>query len=53
MYRGLPSAAPANLPVATRMASQVICLPMYPAMTDDDVARVVATLAHAESCALA
>jgi len=56
MYRGLPSAAPANLPVATRMASQVICLPMYPAMTDDDVARVVATLVHththAESCAL-
>ena len=57
MYRGLPSAAPENLPVATRMASQVICLPMYPAMTDDDVARVVDTLAHthmhAESCALA
>ena len=53
MYRGLPSAAPANLPVATRMASQVICLPMYPAMTDDDVERVVAVVAHAESCALA
>lgn len=53
MYRGLPSAAPENLPVATRMASQVICLPMYPAMTDEDVERVVATVVLQESCALA
>jgi dTDP-4-amino-4,6-dideoxygalactose transaminase len=53
MYRGLPSAAPDNLPVATRLSQQVICLPMYPAMTDEDVERVVATLALEESCALA
>lgn len=32
MYRGLPSAAPENLPVARRMAEQVICLPIYPAL---------------------
>lgn len=44
MYRGLPSAAPDNLPVATRLASQVICLPQFPAMTDADVERVVATI---------
>jgi dTDP-4-amino-4,6-dideoxygalactose transaminase len=30
MYRGLPSAAPANLPVSTRVAQEVICLPIYP-----------------------
>ena len=31
MYRGMPSAAHANLPVARRAAStQVICLPIYP-----------------------
>ena len=30
MYRGLPSAAPANLPVATTAARQVLCLPIYP-----------------------
>jgi dTDP-4-amino-4,6-dideoxygalactose transaminase len=40
MYRGLPSAAPANLPVATRIAQQVICLPIYPALTLDDVDRI-------------
>lgn len=28
-YRGLPSADPANLPVAERVAAQVLCLPMY------------------------
>ena len=30
MYRGIPSAAPANLPVATQIARQVLCLPIYP-----------------------
>ena len=29
-YRGLPSAKAANLPVSEEVASQVICLPMYP-----------------------
>ena len=40
-YRGLPSAAPANLPVATRMANEVICLPMHHTLTDEDVQRVI------------
>jgi dTDP-4-amino-4,6-dideoxygalactose transaminase len=53
MYRGLPSAAPDNLPVATRLASQVICLPIFPAMSDDDVHRVVAAIQHEEACAFA
>lgn len=30
MYRGLSSSAPANLPVAKKIAEQVICLPIYP-----------------------
>jgi dTDP-4-amino-4,6-dideoxygalactose transaminase len=30
MYRGMPSAAHANLPVAKAAAEQVICLPIYP-----------------------
>lgn len=29
-YRGLPSSKNENLPVATRVAEQVICLPIYP-----------------------
>lgn len=46
MYRGLPSAAPTNLPVATRMAAQVLCLPMYPGLTASEVDRVVDVLRH-------
>ncbi len=30
MYRGLPSANPAWLPVATRISRQILCLPIYP-----------------------
>jgi len=30
MYRGLPSSHKENLPVATRVAQQVLCLPIYP-----------------------
>lgn len=33
MYRGMPSADSSNLPEASRMASQVICLPIYPDLT--------------------
>jgi dTDP-4-amino-4,6-dideoxygalactose transaminase len=32
MYRGLPSSHPDNLPVATEMALEVLCLPIYPAL---------------------
>jgi dTDP-4-amino-4,6-dideoxygalactose transaminase len=45
MYRGLPSARAANLPVATRIAGQIICLPIYPALAAADVDRVVETIA--------
>lgn len=40
-YRRLPSAAPENLPVATKMAEQVICLPMHHALSEGDVERVL------------
>lgn len=40
-YRGLESATKENLPVATRIAEQVICLPMYYGLTDEDVERIV------------
>ncbi len=41
MYRGLPSAHRENLPVATKMASQVLCLPIFPAMSADEQRRVL------------
>lgn len=40
-YRGLPSASPSNLPVATRMADQVICLPLHHDLLKYDVERVL------------
>ncbi len=40
-YKGLPSAAPANLPVAMRMANEVICLPMHHALSENDVDKVI------------
>lgn len=43
-YKGLESSAPANLPVATRIADQVICLPMYYGLTDEEVERVLETV---------
>ena len=40
-YRGCPGAEPSNLPVATRMAEQVICLPMHHALNKGDVNRII------------
>jgi len=40
MYRGLPSAAPRNLPNAHKAAEQVLCLPIYPDLALEDVARI-------------
>ncbi len=40
-YRGLPSATKENLPVATKMANEVICLPMHHALSDEDIERVI------------
>ena len=41
MYRDLPSASSENLPVATRIANEVICLPMHHGLTDEDLARIL------------
>lgn len=40
-YRNLPSANPANLPVATKMAEQVICLPMHHDISTTDIAKII------------
>lgn len=41
MYSRLPSADPKNLPVATKVASRILCLPIYPSLSDDDVRTIV------------
>jgi dTDP-4-amino-4,6-dideoxygalactose transaminase len=49
MYRDLPSAQPAGLPVACKTAEEVICLPIYPALSNADVDRIIAILQQAGS----
>ena len=39
-YRKLPSATPDNLPVATRTASQVLCLPIFPDLELETVTQI-------------
>jgi len=45
MYRGMNSAAHENLPVARKVASEVICLPMYPALTGEQIDFVIGLIA--------
>ena len=45
MYRGFPSARRDNLPVATQMAEQVLCLPIFPALDHQTVEDIVAIIA--------
>lgn len=45
-YRGLPSAVPENLPVATKLANEVICLPMHHDLSNDDISRVIELVAQ-------
>ena len=37
MYRGLPSAQPGLMPVAEKVSASVLCLPIYPTLTLDEV----------------
>ena len=41
MYRGMPSAHRDNLPVATDAAFKVLCLPIYPALQQEEQGRII------------
>ncbi|MCY1537458.1 dTDP-4-amino-4,6-dideoxy-D-glucose transaminase [compost metagenome] len=41
MYRGMLSAQRNNLPVANDVAEKVLCLPIYPALTEDELSRII------------
>ncbi|UXY14483.1 dTDP-4-amino-4,6-dideoxy-D-glucose aminotransferase VioA [Chitiniphilus purpureus] len=45
MYRGLPSADRDNLPVASAVAQQVLCLPIYPGLDEENLTRIIDLLA--------
>lgn len=40
-YKDYPSAAQEKLPVANKVAEQVLCLPMHHALSEEDVVRVI------------
>ena len=40
-YKDYPSASLENLPVATKIADQVICLPMHHALSNEDIERIM------------
>jgi dTDP-4-amino-4,6-dideoxygalactose transaminase len=45
MYRGLPSARHDNVAIAANASARVLCLPLYPALSDaevDNIARLIA-----------
>lgn len=44
MYRGMTSAQRNNLPIANTAAEQVICLPIYPDLSDEDIKRITSIL---------
>jgi len=39
-YRGLPSATATNLPVATQVSKEIVCLPMFADLTAEDVEHI-------------
>lgn len=43
-YRELPSARTNNLPVAFRMANEVICLPMHHGLAEGDMEKIMVTI---------
>lgn len=46
MYRGLPSAAHSNLPVATAAAQKVLCLPIYPNLNFSQIEKIISIIAR-------
>ena len=47
MYRTMPSADPANLPAASQIASQVLCLPIFPDLSAEQMERIVGVILRA------
>ena len=49
MYRDLPSAGSEHLPRATELASEILCLPIYPGLDEHDQARVIDALREGQA----
>ena len=49
MYKNLTSSNPENLPVANMIAKGILCLPIYPALSFDDLNRIIELIREAAS----
>ena len=47
MYAGLPTAAASNLPVASRVAGQILCLPIYAGLEPSECLRITGLIRQA------
>lgn len=41
MYRGLQSSSPNNLPFATEASNQILCLPIFPDLLNEDLLKII------------
>ncbi|MEY8709621.1 aminotransferase [Mangrovibacter phragmitis] len=41
MYRGFPSADESKLPIANEVAKKILCLPIYPDLTEEDQMKII------------
>ncbi len=41
MYRNLPTASPEALPVANTIAEKILCLPIFPDLTDEEQSKII------------
>jgi len=44
MYKNLPSSASLNLPIATEIANEVLCLPIYPGLSEDSISKIISII---------
>ncbi len=46
MYREMASSSISNLPNATVAAQKILCLPIYPELSDEEILRIVSIIAN-------
>lgn len=48
-YRSLPSASVTNIPIATQVAKDVLCLPIYPDLTKEEIVKICEIIKKSKS----
>ena len=48
MYENLASSSPSNLPIATKIANEVLCLPIYPDLDEISISKIIGIINESE-----